>query len=139
MRVGRLAIVVAVLAVLSLATLFAAYRLVSSKAFQLSGEIVPQVETSEKVVALTFDDGPAPDYTEEVLKMLDEEDIKDTFFLTGEELERYPEEGERISAASHELGNHSYSHERMVLVSEAFVGREVKETDRLIHMTGYEG
>ena len=102
MRVGRLAIVVTVLAVLLLATLFAAYRLVSSKAFQLSGEIVPQVETSEKVVALTFDDGPAPDYTEEMMKTLDEEDVKATFFLTEKSLSvtRRKERGFRRRATS---------------------------------------
>lgn len=65
-----MAIVTTVLAILSLATLFAAYRLMNIRTFQLYGKAVPRVETSEKVVALTFDDGPAPGYTEEVLKTL---------------------------------------------------------------------
>ncbi|HVF00447.1 MAG TPA: polysaccharide deacetylase family protein [Rubrobacteraceae bacterium] len=59
--------------------------------------------------------------------------------MIGEELERYPKEGERISAAGHEFGNHSYSHDGMVLVSGDFVGNEVEETDRLIRKDRVRG
>jgi peptidoglycan/xylan/chitin deacetylase (PgdA/CDA1 family) len=115
------------------------YRLMNSRSFQVAGEIVPRVETDRRVVALTFDDGPTPEHTDEVLKVLDEEGVEATFYLVGEEIERHPEAAERIVAAGHELGNHSYSHRRMVLVSGVFVEREVEATDRLIRQAGYGG
>ena len=114
-------------------------QLKTSRTFQLYGEIVPRVETDEKVIALTFDDGPEPERVEEVLKMLDDEDVKATFFVVGEQLEQHPRRGKKIVAAGHELGNHSYSHQHMVFVSEDFVQKEVEETDRLIREVGYKG
>ena len=54
-------------------------------------------------------------------------------------MEKNMEEGKRIVAAGHELGNHSYSHERMVLVTPSFVRREVERTDELIRDAGYRG
>lgn len=71
--------------------------------------------------------------------MLCEADVKATFFVTGAELERNMNEGRRIVAAGHELGNHSYSHARMVLVTPSFVRHEVEKTDRLIREAGYGG
>ena len=127
----------------TLAALLVAHQLLpqleTSRTFQLYGEIVPRVETDEKVIALTFDDGPEPERVEEVLKMLDDEDVKATFFVTGKGLDQDPDVGERIVAAGHELGNHSYSHQHMVFVSEDVVQKEVEETDRLIREAGYKG
>src|SRR5215475_7640909 len=105
-----LVIVVAVVAATA-----AAYKVSKSRTFQFFGDIIPRVNTRQKVVALTFDDGPTPGLTEEVLSILNEEGVKATFFVIGEDLERNLEEGRKIVAAGHELGNHSYSHKRMVL------------------------
>jgi peptidoglycan-N-acetylglucosamine deacetylase len=49
--------------------------------------IIPSVETSQKIVALTFDDGPTPNGTNQILAILAEENVKATFFVTGAELE----------------------------------------------------
>jgi chitin deacetylase len=111
----------------------------NSRSFQFFGKIVPRVETPEKVVALTFDDGPTKDGTGEILKVLEEMNVKATFFVTGAELEQNMEEGRKIVAAGHELGNHSYSHARMILVTPSFVRQEIEKTDRLIRATGYSG
>src|SRR5262245_16641673 len=105
-----LVIVVAVLVVTA-----AAYQISKSRTFQFFGAIVSRVNTRQKVVALTFDDGPTPGATEEVLSILNEAGVKATFFVIGSELEQNLEEGRKIVAAGHELGNHTYSHKRMVL------------------------
>jgi peptidoglycan-N-acetylglucosamine deacetylase len=110
-----------------------------SRSFQFFGKIVPRVNTSKKVVALTFDDGPTKDGTDEILKALDEMNVKATFFVIGAELEQNMDEGRKIVAAGHELGNHSYSHDRMILVSPSFVQQEIEKTDQLIRATGYSG
>ncbi|HEY7184493.1 MAG TPA: polysaccharide deacetylase family protein [Blastocatellia bacterium] len=128
-----LATVVVVIAVAA-----AAFQISKSRTFQFFGEIIPRVNTRQKIVALTFDDGPLPGVTEEVLSVLDEEGVKATFFVVGSELERHLEEGRKIVAAGHELGNHSYSHKRMVLKTPSFIESEIERTDRLIRQAGYQ-
>ncbi|HEU0173058.1 MAG TPA: polysaccharide deacetylase family protein [Blastocatellia bacterium] len=128
-----LAIVVAVIAVTA-----AAFQISKSRTFQFFGEIIPRINTREKIVALTFDDGPTPGVTEEVLSTLNEEGVKATFFVIGSELERNLEEGRKIVAAGHELGNHTYSHERMVLKTPSFIESEIERTDQLIRQAGYQ-
>lgn len=117
----------------------ALWQVSKSRTFQFFGLIVPRVNTPEKVVALTFDDGPTPSATSEILKVLDEMNVKATFFVIGAELEQNMSEGRKIVAAGHELGNHSYSHVRMILVTPDFVQQEIERTDRLIREAGYSG
>lgn len=115
------------------------WRVSRSRTFQLFGRLVSRAETSRRVVALTFDDGPTPQATDRVLAVLEREQVRATFFVMGAELERNMEAGRRIVAAGHELGNHTYSHERMVFVTPSFVKREVERTDQLIREAGHRG
>lgn len=110
----------------------------SSRSFQFFGELIPRVNTAQKAVALTFDDGPTA-ATDEILAILAEENIKATFFVTGAELQRDLNQGKKIVAAGHELGNHSYSHLRMFLVTPSFVKQEIETTDQLIRDAGHQG
>jgi peptidoglycan/xylan/chitin deacetylase (PgdA/CDA1 family) len=64
----------------------------------------------EPVVAITYDDGPSPENTPELLEILASAGARATFFVVGSEVARHPELAARIVAAGHELGNHSYSH-----------------------------
>lgn len=110
-----------------------------SRTFQFFGRLVHRVNTSQRVVALTFDDGPVPGATDRILAALERADVRATFFVTGAELEANVAEGRKIVAAGHELGNHSYSHERMVFVTPARVRDEIERTDRLIREAGQRG
>ena len=110
-----------------------------STSFQLFGEIIDRVETLEKVVALTFDDGPAKGSTQRILEILQTHRVQATFFLTGEGIEKNPDEARLIVEAGHEVGNHSYSHQRMVFKSRAFITGELERTDELIRGAGYKG
>lgn len=127
----------------SLAVVFAAaavlWNVSSSRTFQFFGELVHRVDTTEKVVALTFDDGPDPAGAQQTLDVLAEKQVPATFFLVGNDLEKHPDLGRKIAQAGHEIGNHTYSHERMVLVPPGFVAREIEKTDALIRATGYQG
>jgi chitin deacetylase len=129
--------------ILSLATMplvgVSAWTISKSRDFQIFGEMVSRVETSVPVVALTFDDGPAPVFTEEILEVLRAEGVRATFFVTGAALKENMAEAQGIVAEGHELGNHSYSHKRMVGRSYAFVREEIERTDQLIRAAGYEG
>lgn len=69
---------------------------------QLFGEVISRVETEQKVVALTFDDGPKPKRTERILKILDDENIKATFFLNGKQLKKYPKQSMALVQSGHQ-------------------------------------
>ncbi|WP_128548276.1 polysaccharide deacetylase family protein [Larkinella soli] len=116
---------------LAASALTAFYFLINSRTFQFYGGIVHRVETGRKVVALTFDDGPT-EFTDELIEVLRSEGVKATFFLIGGLIGQHPEYGRRLAAAGHEIGNHTYSHHRMVFKDAAFIRQEVEKTDSLI-------
>ena len=132
-------VIVFIIIIVVLLALVGLWRISNSRTFQFFGEIVPRVNTSRKIVALTFDDGPTPAATDQILAILAEENVKATFFVIGGELEQNLEQGKKLVAAGHELGNHSYSHVRMLLVTPSFVRDEIERTDQLIRNTGYQG
>jgi peptidoglycan-N-acetylglucosamine deacetylase len=122
-----------------LATSFAAWRISKAASFQLLGEPITRVETTSRVVALTFDDGPNPQYVDDILEVLRAEQVHATFFVVGRELARYPELGTKLVGAGHELGNHSYTHVRMLARSRDFIRGEIEQTDAEIRRSGYRG
>ncbi|AKL96020.1 putative xylanase/chitin deacetylase [Clostridium aceticum] len=118
--------------------LIGGYKLMNSRTYQLFGGLTYRVDTQEKVVALTFDDGPTSN-VEEILLLLDQYDAKATFFLIGSELENNMYLGKDIAKAGHQIGNHTYSHERMIFKSPSFIKKEIEMTNNLIRETGYKG
>lgn len=117
----------------------ALFQYSKSRTSQLFGKITNRVETTEKVVALTFDDGPTETATPKVLSILAEKGIKATFFLTGKEIETNTSSAMEICKAGHEIGNHSYSHERLVLCGYEKVSEEIERTNALIVSLGFSG
>lgn len=115
------------------------WSLATSTNHMLFGTIITRVQTSDKVVALTFDDGPLPGTTEKTLAELKELGIKATFFTIGVESKRHPQQLADIIAAGHEVGNHSYSHAVMVFKTYSDVTKEVEANDTLIRSAGYTG
>lgn len=113
-------------------------QLINSRSFQFFGTPINRVETEKKVVALTFDDGPT-DSTQEVLNTINDLNVRATFFVIGEQIEKYPQLSKEIVNSGHELGNHSYSHQRMIFKSYDFVKQEIELTDQLIHQSGQDG
>ncbi len=115
---------------------FGTYKLMNARTYQLFGEITTHVETNEKVVALTFDDGPTKNVNE-LLPLLDHYHVKATLFLIGKEIEENPEEAQKIVKAGHQIGNHTYSHQPMVFKSQSFIKEEIEKTDQFIQSIGY--
>jgi len=72
--------------------------------------VVWRINPSSKVVYLTFDDGPIPECTPQVLKILAKYGAKATFFMVGENADRYPELLAQVRAEGHAIGNHTYHH-----------------------------
>lgn len=75
------------------------------------------IDTNEKKIALTFDAAWGDQYTQEILNILAQYDIKCTFFVVGFWIEKYPEQVKAIELAGHEIGNHSNSHKHMTKLS----------------------
>jgi peptidoglycan/xylan/chitin deacetylase (PgdA/CDA1 family) len=121
------------------AALYGSFHLSRARTFQLFGEIVPRVETERSVVALTFDDGPRNDTVDEILAALDKHKVKATFFVCGADVEKHRQAAAKLVRAGHELGNHSYSHQRMVFKSPKFIRDEFERTDALIRAAGHRG
>jgi peptidoglycan/xylan/chitin deacetylase (PgdA/CDA1 family) len=97
-----------------------------------------RIPTSEKVVALTYDDGPNPPHTADLLRILDQHDVKATFFVKGRNVEAYPEELGAVAVAGHEVGNHSFHHRPMIGVSKEAMRSEVELANRAIEkVLGY--
>jgi peptidoglycan-N-acetylglucosamine deacetylase len=109
----------------------------NSRTYQLFGGLTERIETNQKVVALTFDDGPTKNVNQ-ILSLLDKYNAKATFFLIGEEIEKYPEEAKKIVDAGHQIGNHTYSHNRMVFKTPSYIKEEIQKTDQLIQKAGYK-
>lgn len=122
-----------------LAALFGLWQLSTSRSFQLFGTIVPRVDIQEKAVALTFDDGPSPQYAPYVLDLLKKKGVTATFFLLGSQIDLHPAAARAIALDGHEIGNHTYNHHNTALVSGETAKREVERTDAAIRRTGYKG
>ncbi|MBN1209941.1 MAG: polysaccharide deacetylase family protein [Myxococcaceae bacterium] len=128
---------IGVLAVLG--ALIGLWQFSKARTFQAFGELHARVETTERVVALTFDDGPGPANTPALLELLARHQVKASFFMVGRNLERHRELAARVLAEGHQLGNHSYSHTRLVLKSPAFIQEELSRTDALLRELGVRG
>lgn len=103
---------------------------------QLFGEFHYRIPTEERVVALTFDDGPLEPYTSNLLKVLDIHGVKATFFLVGANIEQYGEVARQCHLRGHQIGNHSYSHPRLTSKSLDFIKKQIEKTDELIRSLG---
>ena len=129
----------AVTLVITVVALGGLRALAKSRTIQLFGEIVARVETRDSIVALSFDDGPVDGVVDTLIRVLGERGVRATFFVVGGGMAEAPDAARRLAAAGHELGNHTWDHERMVLKSPPFVRAQVERTDSLIRDAGHAG
>lgn len=98
--------------------------------------VLPQ---EEKKIALTFDDGPHPKFTEQLLDGLKERGVHVTFFVTGEHAELHPDIIERMNEEGHVIGNHTYSHIQLTNENRESFKEELIKTNQILHeITGEE-
>ena len=89
-------------------------------------------ESNQKKIALTFDDGPHPYYTEQLLKGLREREVKVTFFITGQNVEKYPEIVKEMYGDGHLIGNHTYYHTQLTSRNAEDFKKELVMTNEAI-------
>lgn len=93
----------------------------------------------EKKIAITFDDGPHPYYTEQLLDGLQKRGVHATFFVTGQAAEQYPEIIRRMQEEGHLIGNHTYSHLQLSSRNRELFKKELIQTNEIIEkITGQE-
>lgn len=113
-------------------------RFQASVPSQFQGTTLSQVklDSRHKAIALTFDDGPWPTTTVQILDLLKKNNIKATFFWVGRYLQTYPELGKQVAAAGHAIGNHTWNHQYFKYNEEG-AAREIDRTTSLIEeLTG---
>jgi peptidoglycan/xylan/chitin deacetylase (PgdA/CDA1 family)/cell division protein FtsB len=93
----------------------------------------PPLDPNKKYVALTFDDGPNPDTTPQLLDTLKEKEVKVTFFMLGQNVEHNQELVKRVKNEGHEVASHSYSHPQLTGCSPETVKAEIQKTDKAIY------
>ncbi|EGP5602608.1 polysaccharide deacetylase family protein, partial [Enterococcus faecium] len=91
-----------------------------------------QIENLDRAIAITFDDGPNEITTPKILDILKRKNIQATFFMLGENVSRNKEIVKRIFDSGHEIGNHSFSHRQLTLLSDEEIKNEINDTDREI-------
>ncbi|MDD5595282.1 MAG: polysaccharide deacetylase family protein [Candidatus Omnitrophica bacterium] len=98
---------------------------------------VYRVPESQKLVAITFDDGPSPVWTPKILDALQRAGVKATFFMIGEHVLKYPEIAKRVVKEGHEIGNHSFDHHVLLYYTMEELEQEVNSgEDAIRKVTG---
>lgn len=103
-----------------------------------TGDPIRHVNTTEKVVALTFDDGPDQPYTQQILDVLNKNGVKGTFFVLGGNAKAYPDLIKEMISQGHELGNHTMSHDKMKGKSVDKMATDIQSVDIILQNLGYK-
>lgn len=94
---------------------------------------ISSIKTRDKVIALTFDDGPNEPYTSQILKILKEHQVPATFFLLGENAQKYPNIVKEIDSEGHLIGNHTTNHKRfLMLKTPTAITQDIDTTNEII-------
>lgn len=102
-----------------------------------TSEVLEPAAGEPKKIALTFDDGPHPVYTRQMLKLLKERNVPATFFLLGQNVEEYEDVVKEIAGDGHLIGNHTYHHVQITTLPTEQAYEEIEKTSRLIEdLTG---
>ncbi|MGE7546090.1 polysaccharide deacetylase family protein [Sporosarcina newyorkensis] len=105
--------------------------------YEEAGQILWEINTEEKVIALTFDDGPHRKYTAEILDVLKNHNANATFFVVGANAEKNPDLLIRMYNEGHEIANHTFTHNRNMRSSELIM--EIRKTHETIQaITGHQ-
>ena len=116
---------------------YLAYETLEAPGNQIFGKTLVRGAATAPEVALTFDDGPNPPYTDRILAVLRAEHVHATFFVVGRAASAYPATTRRIVRDGNAIGNHTWDHAHMIVESATSMRRELERTSAAIaHITG---
>jgi len=110
----------------------AALEVVPAPKQQPPGSVIRGVPEAGKRLALTFDDGPSPQYTPAYLEVLREHGVRATFFMVGRQVKSSPELAAMIAADGHDIGNHTFDHPNLRRVSNDTIQQQIQGTNDLL-------
>ena len=126
----------ALLGALALAS-YLAYETAEAPGNQLFGRTLVEGAATTREVALTYDDGPNPPYTDRILDVLHRERVAATFFLVGRAVAAYPQTVRRMVREGHVVGNHTWDHAHLIVESPRTIRSELQRTsDAIAHAAG---
>jgi peptidoglycan/xylan/chitin deacetylase (PgdA/CDA1 family) len=125
----RRRILLGTLSILLVGLAFASATVFFDQAVLVRKDTLYRADTEQKVVALTFDDGPSDIWTPQILDELKKADVKATFFMIGKHVEQYPQIARRVCEEGHEIGNHTYDHHGIFYYTPEELRDEVMKTD----------
>lgn len=99
---------------------------------QLYGACYTNGDPSRRRLALTFDDGPHPRWTPQLLEVLDRHQVKATFFMIGRYAARQPDVTRAVAAAGHAIGNHTFTHPNLIFSTVGQVGVQIEECRQVL-------
>lgn len=133
----RVALRIAALAAGLVLLAFVAYELFEQPTNQIFGTTVTQGPRNERVVALTFDDGPNPPYTGRILDVLEREHVHATFFLVGRAVQAYPEVVRREVHDGDAVGNHTWDHPHLIVMRRSDIRSSLQRTGAAIYRAAH--
>ncbi len=131
-RFGVLALCVFAIGLLVFALQLYQPRLAIRALAHMLPSVVVHAETTEPIIALTFDDGPNPVFTPQLLRVLASRRVKATFFLIGSRARAYPEVVRQIRADGHQIANHMMTTRRAILMSAREADASLLEAERVL-------
>lgn len=115
-----------------LAFSFAIFTIFFDQAVIVRRGTIYHVLLADKVVALTFDDGPSPKWTPLILDELKKAGVKATFFMLGEHVAKYPDVAQRVAEEGHEIENHTNTHHVLLYYKPHELVKEVRDAEKII-------
>lgn len=94
---------------------------------------IPKLNNNKKYVALTFDDGPSPITTPQLLNILKQKNVKASFFMLGNGVNANPSVAKRVANEGHQIASHSYSHPQLTSLSSFQVEKQMRDADKAIY------
>lgn len=125
--------IVAAVLVVAAALGFAAYEIAESPGNQAFGATLVRGPAADRVVALTFDDGPNPPYTDAILRVLREERVHATFFVVGRAAAAYPKVLREEYDDGNAIGNHSWDHAHLIAMTPLALAESLERTDAAVY------
>ncbi|GAC1393319.1 MAG: polysaccharide deacetylase family protein [Vulcanimicrobiaceae bacterium] len=122
----------ALLAVVLAVVIYLGYKLVEDPSNQIFGTTVVSGPLDQRIVALTYDDGPNPPYTDRILDVLKKENVRATFFVVGRASQMHPQTLRRINREGHAIGNHTWDHPHLVMLSRTQIRTQLVRTDAIL-------
>lgn len=122
-----------VLAVLAAGLFTALFTIFFDQAVLVRKGTIYHVGVDDKIVALTFDDGPSPEWTPKILDALKKSGVKATFFMLGKHVEEYPDIAKRVAEEGHDIGNHTYVHPNLLFYNKNELKQEIKKAEDVIY------